>query len=137
MLLQIGIQSKSKRFLTGHANTCSKATIWICRWIFHVFGKYPVGIYLLKVNNRKTRTRCELCSMLKIKTPEGRHWRRSCVFIVNFEHISHLILVLLLLTLSRQFCRLGYGARNPFSEMYLLVGDDFEWFFMEHLQHVH
>ena len=28
-------------------------------------------------------------------------WRRSGIFIVNFEHISHLILVFLLLTLSR------------------------------------
>ena len=31
-----------------------------------------------------------------------RQWRRSGAFIVNFEHISHLILVFLLLTLSRQ-----------------------------------
>ena len=29
-------------------------------------------------------------------------WRRSGVFIVNFEHISHLVLVSSLLTLSRQ-----------------------------------
>ena len=29
-------------------------------------------------------------------------WRRSGVFIVNFEHISHLVLVSLLLILSRQ-----------------------------------
>ena len=29
-----------------------------------------------------------------------RHWRRSGIFIVNFEHISHLVLVFLLLTLS-------------------------------------
>ena len=27
-------------------------------------------------------------------------WRRSGVFIVNFEHISHLVLVFLLLTLN-------------------------------------
>ena len=60
----------------------------------------PVGIYLLKVNNRNTRTRCKICSELTIKTPERRHWRRSGVFIVNFEHISHLVLVFLLLTLS-------------------------------------
>ena len=26
----------------------------------------PVGIYLLKVNNRNTRTRCEICSKLII-----------------------------------------------------------------------
>ena len=47
-----------------------------------------VGIYLLKVNNRDTRARCEICSKLTIKTPERHYWRRSGVFIVNFEHIS-------------------------------------------------
>ena len=49
----------------------------------------PAGIYLLKVNNRNTRTRCEICSELTIKIPERRQWRRSGIFIVNFEHISH------------------------------------------------
>ena len=58
------------------------------------------GIYLLKVNNRNTRTRCEICSKLTIKTPERHQRRCSGVFIVNFEHISHLVLVFLLLTLS-------------------------------------
>ena len=29
---------------------------------------YPVSIYLLKVNNRNTRTRCEICPKLPIKT---------------------------------------------------------------------
>ena len=29
----------------------------------------------------------EVCSKLTIKTPERGHWRRSRVFIVNFEHI--------------------------------------------------
>ena len=48
------------------------------------------NIYLCTANNRNTRKRCEICSELTIKTPE-RH-----VFIVNFEHISHLFLVLLL-----------------------------------------
>ena len=61
---------------------------------------FPAGIYLLKVNNRNTKTRCEICLNLTIKTPERSHWRRSSVFIVNFEHISHLALVLLLLTLN-------------------------------------
>ena len=51
---------------------------------------------MFKVNNRNTRRRCEICSKLTIKTPERRH-----VFIVNFKHISHLVLVFLLLTLSR------------------------------------
>ena len=48
-----------------------------------------------------TRTRCEVSWKLTIKTPERRHWPRSGVFIVNFEHISHLPLIFLLLTLSR------------------------------------
>ena len=48
----------------------------------------PASIYVLKVNNRHTRTRCEKCSKLIIKTPKRRHWCRSGVFIVNFENIS-------------------------------------------------
>ena len=36
-----------------------------------------------------------------IKTLEQLHWRRSGVFIVTFERISHPALVFLLLTLSR------------------------------------
>ena len=35
-------------------------------------NNYPVGIYMLKVKNRNTRTRCEICSKLTIKTPEQR-----------------------------------------------------------------
>ena len=54
--------------------------------------------YMFKVNNRNTRTRCKICSKLTIKKPE---WRRCGVFIVNFGHILHLVLVFLLLTLSR------------------------------------
>ena len=45
----------------------------------------PAGIYLHKVN-RNTRTRCE--------------WNRYGVFIVDFEHILHLDLVFLFLTLN-------------------------------------
>ena len=62
----------------------------------------PVGIYLLKINNSNTRTRREICSKLTIKTSKRRQrqWRRSGVFIVNFELISHLVLVFLLLTLN-------------------------------------
>ena len=39
-------------------------------------------------------------SILTIKTPERRHCRRSGVFNVNSKHISDLVLVILLLTLS-------------------------------------
>ena len=46
----------------------------------------PVGNYMFKVNNRKTRARCELCSTLTIEIPERRYSRRSDVSIVNVEH---------------------------------------------------
>ena len=51
------------------------------------------------------------CSKLTVETLEQGvkcvqsvkcvQWRRSGIFIVNFEHISHLVLVFLLFTLSR------------------------------------
>ena len=50
--------------------------------------------FLLKVNNRNSRKRCEICSKLTKKKLERRQWC-SGVFIVNFEHISHLVLVFL------------------------------------------
>ena len=34
-------------------------------------------------------------SKFRIKTPERRQWRRSSIFIVNFDHISHLFIVFL------------------------------------------
>ena len=48
---------------------------------------------MFKVKKKNTRGRCEICLKLIIKTPEWRQWRRSGVFIVNFEDISHLVLV--------------------------------------------
>ena len=61
----------------------------------------PAGNYMFKVNNRNTRARCEICSKLTIKIPERCQWHRCGVFIINFEHISHLVLMFLLSTLSR------------------------------------
>ena len=70
-------------------------SIFICKY------RYPSKIYVVKVNNRNTRKKCEICSKLTIKTSELRQWCRSGVFIVNVEHISHLFLVFLLLTLNK------------------------------------
>ena len=50
------------------------------------------------MNNKNTRKKCELCSKLTIKTPELVVVN---FFIVNFEHISHLFLVFLLLALNK------------------------------------
>ena len=61
----------------------------------------PATNYMSKVNNRNTKTRCEISSELTIKRPERWQWGHFGVIIVNFEHISYLALVFLLLTLSR------------------------------------
>ena len=45
----------------------------------------PAITCMFKVNNRNTRTRCEISSKLIIKTPEGLNWPSSSVSIVNFE----------------------------------------------------
>ena len=58
---------------------CNKARV--TRPFFSTHSN-PASIYLPKVNNRNTRTRCEICSKLTIETPE-----RSGVVIVNFKHI--------------------------------------------------
>ena len=53
---------------------------------------FPVGIYLLEVNNRNSFQPLTIVAKLS--------GRRSVVFIVNFEHISHLFQLFLLLTLN-------------------------------------
>ena len=61
----------------------------------------PAVTCLKLIEARSTRTRCEICSKLTMKIPERCHWRPG-IFIVNFEHISHLVLVFLLLILNMQ-----------------------------------
>ena len=66
---------------TQESNACFISTMKI--------EDYPAGIFLFKVNNENTRA---LWNLFK--------WCRSYVFIVDFEQISHVGLVLLLLTLK-------------------------------------
>ena len=66
------------------------------------------NIYFFKVNNRNTRRRCEICSKLTIRTPEWRQWCLSGA-IVNFEHILHLLLLFLLLTLNKKMSTVWCG----------------------------
>ena len=83
---------------------CLKSTFLVTS---HIPRKscYQAGIYLLKVNNRNTRARCGICSKLtrKIFWYLNKWISESIltkIFIVNFEHISHLVLMFLLLTLN-------------------------------------
>ena len=52
---------------------------------------FPAYIYLFKVKNGNAGTRYEICFYVFMKY----------VFIVNFQHISHLIAVFLLLNFNR------------------------------------
>ena len=66
---------------------------------YELIGWDPANIYLFQSNSRNTRKRCircEIITKLIINTVE----RRCGDFIVNFENISHLFLVLLLFTMN-------------------------------------
>ena len=63
-----------------------------------MFHGNPFLVIIVQISNRPTKKRCEVCSKLT-KSPEQRQGRRSVVF-VKFEHIPHLRLGFLLLTLK-------------------------------------
>ena len=58
-----------------------------------LFYRITVNSALFKVNNGNTRTISEICLKMLIKTREWHQWRLAVVFIVNFEQISHIVLV--------------------------------------------
>lgn len=63
------------------------------------------SIYVIPTKNiyvPKTLKKWEVCFKLTIKESERHHQPRRDVFIVNFAHIPHLILLLLLLASNRQ-----------------------------------
>ena len=94
-------QNKDLRSL---CSTSALGEVWSRKrdflWLaYSVTWNGPTSKYKLKFNNRNAR--CAICLKLTIKTAERSYWRRTGVFFVNLEHISHLFLVLLLLTLKR------------------------------------
>ena len=55
------------------------------------------NIYLFKINDRKSRKSCEICSKLTIKTPERRQGRRFGVLLLTLNIFHTVFLVFLLL----------------------------------------
>ena len=51
---------------------------------------YQAGNYMLKINNRNTRARCEICSKITIKTPELCQWRHSGCIDFSFKNMLHM-----------------------------------------------
>ena len=79
-----------------------------CRVIQSFFGTLPV--FQPAICSKLTMKELEeICWKLTIY-----QWRRSGVFTVNFEHITHLVLMFLLLTLSRQ---MPAGVASSFFQM--------------------
>ena len=60
----------------------------------------PVDIICSKLTIEILEQVVKHVQKVTIKTPERRQWRFSGVFIINFEHISHLVQASLLLTLT-------------------------------------
>ena len=108
---------------------------------------YPVGNCMFKVNSGNTKARCEICSNLTVKTP-GLNCRFSGVFIVNFGHISHIVLLfpllilltlLTLLNLNAVWILVPYRLRN-FKFLgewnFVIHTTALQFFFQKHLQHL-
>ena len=53
---------------------------------------------------------CEICSKLTIKTPKRRQWHHFGVFIVKFEHISHLSYSVSVVNFEHEVA--GWGASS-------------------------
>ena len=52
---------------------------------------YPVGIYLLKVNNENSRTSCVICSKLAKKIPERPDWHEDIVQLCKLYNNQYVI----------------------------------------------
>ena len=60
-------------FFYGECVNLIKVVADIHSEFYNSNGNYPTGNYLSKVNNKDTRTMCEICSKLTIKIPEQHH----------------------------------------------------------------
>ena len=63
-----------------------------------IVGFEEVNIRLFKVNNGDPRIMYQICSNLTIEKLGWRYWPRS---VVNFEHISHIVLAVPLLAVKK------------------------------------
>ena len=86
--------------LTLHVAACFKETALsfnVHLFCFVDFFLSPTDKYIFKVNNKKIRLICWMCSKLKIKIA----WHSSGAFIVDFDHSQYINIVFLLLTLDK------------------------------------
>ena len=90
--------------LVLHLTTCFKGTALLFNVHLSCFVDFilcPTNKYMFKVNNKKIRWICWMCSKLKTNTA----WHSSSIFIVDFDHSQHINKVFLLLTLNKYICQ--------------------------------
>ena len=78
--------------------------------IFRTAISDPANIYLFKVNNRKTRKRCEICSKLTMKIPERRP-DVVLVFLLLILNIFHAFFLFFYWWLWTSKCFLGNNSK--------------------------
>ena len=78
--------------------------------IFRTAISNPANIYLFKVNNRKTRKRCEICSKLTMKIPERRP-DVVLVFLLLILNIFHTFFLFFYWWLLTSKCFLGNSSK--------------------------
>ena len=104
--------------------------LFLARYL--IYTSNPASLYLLKVNNGNTRAICEINSKLTIKTPERLHWRRSGVFNVNFEEISHIPAGIYLLKINNRITRTRCETCSKLTIMTPLAS----FWCLEHISHL-
>ena len=89
--------------------------------LLYIKKVFPVGIYLLKINNRNTTVSYEICWKLTAKTPERRNGRRSLSFCFLWT-TWNLVLVFLLLTLNTYFSSIAKQPdKNDLENLHLKI----------------
>ena len=89
------------------------------KWVNLIITQQTFTCSKSTIETVEKRVKC--FQIITIKTPERRQWRRSVVFNVNFEHISHLFLVFPLLTWSI-YLFAGWLVPNAIHICFLHVG---------------
>ena len=93
--------SRTRCYILKVNTNGSRAMISFCTGVDRLpWHRFQANIYLFKVDNICIRIRCGICSKLTINSTEWCQWPCPDVFIDNFEHVSLLITVFLLLTLG-------------------------------------
>ena len=117
-------KKKSKQFKINKMNFNVKQTflkklsrkIWRFSMLV-VENNYPVYNYMFKIDIKSTRTRCEICSKLTIKTagPFFYCWLWICTFLLDsyLNFIAWMIFIILVVFIVFMICR-KIGIRCTF-----------------------